>query len=32
LPLRWLRNAGLKIVDQMPEAKAVFVRQALALH
>ena len=31
LPLRWLRNAGLKIVDQMPEAKAVFVRQALGL-
>ncbi|CAN2973277.1 hypothetical protein METHPM2_2390003 [Pseudomonas sp. PM2] len=22
----------MKIVDQMPEAKAVFVRQALALH
>ncbi len=31
LPLRWLRNAGLKMVDQMPEAKAVFVRQALGL-
>jgi len=31
LPLRWLRNAGLKLVDQMPEAKAVFVRQALGL-
>jgi len=31
LPLRWLRNAGLKIVDQMPEAKALFVRQALGL-
>ena len=31
LPLRWLRNAGLKLVDQLPEAKAVFVRQALGL-
>ena len=31
LPLRWLRNAGLKMVDQMPEAKALFVRQALGL-
>jgi 2-octaprenylphenol hydroxylase len=31
LPLRWLRNAGLKVVDQMPEAKAIFVRQALGL-
>ncbi|EPL14862.1 FAD-dependent monooxygenase, partial [Pseudomonas sp. CF161] len=31
LPLRWLRNTGLKIVDQMPEAKALFVRQALGL-
>lgn len=31
LPLRWLRNAGLKVVDQLPEAKAVFVRQALGL-
>ena len=29
--LRWLRNAGLKMVDQMPEAKALFVRQALGL-
>src|SRR5471030_778267 len=31
LPLRWLRNAGLKVVEQMPEAKALFVRQALGL-
>lgn len=31
LPLRWLRNGGLKWVEQMPEAKALFVRQALGL-
>ncbi|WP_416773583.1 2-octaprenyl-3-methyl-6-methoxy-1,4-benzoquinol hydroxylase [Pseudomonas sp. RHF3.3-3] len=31
LPLRWLRNTGLRVVDQMPEAKALFVRQALGL-
>ena len=31
LPVRWLRNAGLKMVDQMPEAKALFVREALGL-
>ncbi|MGV8916690.1 MAG: 2-octaprenyl-3-methyl-6-methoxy-1,4-benzoquinol hydroxylase [Pseudomonas sp.] len=31
LPVRWLRNTGLKMVDQMPEAKAMFVRQALGL-
>ncbi len=31
LPLRWLRNTGLKMVEQMPEAKALFVRQALGL-
>jgi 2-octaprenylphenol hydroxylase len=31
LPLRWLRNSGLKWVDGMPEAKAMFVRQALGL-
>jgi 2-octaprenylphenol hydroxylase len=31
LPLRWLRNTGLKVVNQLPEAKAVFVRQALGL-
>jgi len=31
LPLRWLRNAGLKGVQALPEAKAVFVRQALGL-
>ena len=31
LPLRWLRNTGLKLVNQMPEAKAAFVRQALGL-
>ena len=31
LPLRWLRNVGLKGVQALPEAKAVFVRQALGL-
>ncbi|RMQ45628.1 2-octaprenyl-3-methyl-6-methoxy-1,4-benzoquinol hydroxylase [Pseudomonas cichorii] len=31
LPLRWLRNTGLKVVNQMPEAKAMFVREALGL-
>lgn len=31
LPLRWLRNSGLKLVEQVPEAKALFVRQALGL-
>ena len=31
LPLRWLRNSGLKLVEPMPEAKALFVRQALGL-
>lgn len=31
LPLRWLRNAGLGLVDGLPEAKALFVRQALGL-
>ena len=31
LALRWLRNSGLKWVAQMPEAKALFVRQALGL-
>ncbi|WPC05400.1 2-octaprenyl-3-methyl-6-methoxy-1,4-benzoquinol hydroxylase [Pseudomonas benzenivorans] len=31
LPLRWLRNAGLDWVDGLPEAKALFVRQALGL-
>lgn len=31
LPLRWLRNAGLKSVQALPEAKALFVRQALGL-
>lgn len=31
LPLRWLRNAGLRWVNQQPEAKALFVRQALGL-
>ncbi|WP_177410613.1 2-octaprenyl-3-methyl-6-methoxy-1,4-benzoquinol hydroxylase [Pseudomonas sp. SDI] len=31
LPLRWLRNSGLKWVEQLPEAKALFVRQALGL-
>jgi 2-octaprenylphenol hydroxylase len=31
LPLRWLRNTGLKMVDQSSEAKAMFVRQAMGL-
>ncbi|TCD19449.1 2-octaprenyl-3-methyl-6-methoxy-1,4-benzoquinol hydroxylase [Pseudomonas sp. IC_126] len=31
LPLRWLRNAGLKGIEALPEAKAMFVRQALGL-
>lgn len=31
LPVRWLRNTGLKIVNQLPEAKALFVREALGL-
>ncbi|MBC3952501.1 2-octaprenyl-3-methyl-6-methoxy-1,4-benzoquinol hydroxylase [Pseudomonas folii] len=31
LPIRWLRNTGLKMVNQIPEAKATFVRQALGL-
>lgn len=31
LPLRWLRNTGLKAVEALPEAKALFVRQALGL-
>lgn len=31
LPLRWLRSAGLRWVNQQPEAKALFVRQALGL-
>ncbi|QLF93274.1 2-octaprenyl-3-methyl-6-methoxy-1,4-benzoquinol hydroxylase [Pseudomonas sp. ABC1] len=31
LPLRWLRNAGLKGVDSLDHAKALFVRQALGL-
>ena len=29
--LRWLRNAGLSLVDALPEAKALFIRQALGL-
>jgi 2-octaprenylphenol hydroxylase len=31
LPVRLLRNAGLKMVDRSTEAKALFVRQALGL-
>ena len=31
LTARLLRNTGLKWVNQMPEAKALFVRQALGL-
>jgi 2-octaprenylphenol hydroxylase len=31
LPLRLLRNLGLRLADQLPEAKALFIRQALGL-
>ena len=31
LPVRWLRNSGLNWIDELPEAKALFVRQALGL-
>jgi len=31
LAVRWLRNSGLNWVDDLPEAKALFVRQALGL-
>lgn len=31
LPVRWLRNTGLKLVNRLPEAKALFVREALGL-
>jgi len=31
LPVRWLRNTGLRLVDRLPEAKALFVREALGL-
>ncbi|MFR0689313.1 2-octaprenyl-3-methyl-6-methoxy-1,4-benzoquinol hydroxylase [Enterobacterales bacterium AE_CKDN230030158-1A_HGKHYDSX7] len=31
LAVRWLRNAGLRLVDRHHEAKGVFVRQALGL-
>lgn len=31
LPLRLLRNSGLKMVDNFSEAKALFIRQALGL-
>ncbi|MCY1407144.1 2-octaprenylphenol hydroxylase [compost metagenome] len=31
LPLRWLRNAGLRLMDSHHEAKGLFVRQALGL-
>lgn len=31
LPLRWLRNTGLKVVDQLPEVKAIFIRRALGI-
>ncbi len=31
LPLRWLRNSGLNLVDGLAEGKALFVRQALGL-
>jgi 2-octaprenylphenol hydroxylase len=29
LAVRWLRNTGLKLVNEHFEAKAIFVRQAL---
>lgn len=31
LLMRWLRNSGLKMVDNLDEAKALFIRQALGL-
>ncbi|MBX9913470.1 MAG: 2-octaprenyl-3-methyl-6-methoxy-1,4-benzoquinol hydroxylase [Pseudomonadaceae bacterium] len=31
LPLRWLRNSGLNLVDGLNEGKALLVRQALGL-
>jgi len=31
LPVRWLRNTGLALVQGLPDAKAAFVRQALGL-
>ena len=31
LPLRWLRNAGLRLMERHHEAKGLFVRQALGL-
>ena len=31
LAVRWLRNSGLKIVDNLSQAKTLFVRQALGL-
>ncbi len=31
LSLRWLRNVGLKLINQMPESKAIFMRKALGL-
>ncbi len=31
LAVRWLRNAGLRLVDKHHEAKGVFVRRALGL-
>jgi 2-octaprenylphenol hydroxylase len=31
LPLRWVRNQGLKLVNGLPGAKGLFVRQALGL-
>lgn len=31
LAIRWLRNSGLSLVDNLSEAKALFIRQALGL-
>lgn len=31
LPFRWIRNTGLKMVNQLPEAKALFIRRALGI-
>lgn len=31
LPFRWLRNTGLKVVNQLPEAKALFIKRALGV-
>lgn len=31
LPVRWLRNSGLKLINRMPEVKGLFIRRALGI-